>query len=121
MNGLNNQTSVQPAASDLQVQFEQLRHLVASILVLLVVISAVFDIYLLRQVKLTKRDLNEFRPQVAQMLAAYQKSWNGFVVPVAEYGRTHPDFAAVLAKYGLKAGALTNLPPATPAASPPKK
>jgi len=35
---------------------------------------------------------------------------NDFVSRIKEYGRTHPDFAPVLAKYGLK--------PTAPAAAP---
>jgi hypothetical protein len=114
MDNLENKSLVQSAGNDLQAQYEALRHLVVSILILVVVISGTFNIYLLRQWRSTKKDLEESRPQFAQMLAGYQKSMNDFVIPVTEYGRTHPDFTPVLAKYGLKPATPTNQPPATP-------
>ncbi len=56
------------------------------------------------------------------MIAEYQKVsgplMSDFIKKITEYGRTHPDFAPVLAKYGIR---LTNAPPASPAAIAPKK
>ena len=107
---------------------DALRHLVVSILILVVVISGTLNIYLLRQWRSTSKDLAGIRPQATQMIAEYQKVsgplMNDFVKKITEYGRTHPDFAPVLAKYGLKPAAPTNAPPAAPApppAAPPKK
>ena len=42
-----------------------------------------------------------------------------FVKKVAEYGRTHPDYMPILAKYGLKPGAATGAPPVAATAPPP--
>jgi hypothetical protein len=125
MDNLDNKASVQPVASDLQGQYEALRHLVVSILILVVVISGTFNIYLLRQWRSTSKDLAGIRPQAAQMIAEYQKVsgplMTDFIKRITEFGRTHPDFAPVLAKYGLKPATLTNLPAAIPAATTPKK
>ena len=115
-------TPIQPNANDLQAQFDALRHLVVSILILVIVISGTLNIYLLRQWRSASKDLAAIRPQAAQMIAEYQKVsaplMNDFVKKITEYGRTHPDFAPVLAKYGIR---LTNAPPASPAAIAPKK
>jgi hypothetical protein len=117
MENLDTKSPLAPAADQLQGQYEALRHLVVSILILVVVISGTLNIYLLRQWRSTKKDLEESRPQFAQMVTGYQHSMNNFVIPVTEYGRTHADFVPVLAKYGLKPATPTNPPPAT--ASPP--
>ena len=128
MDNLENRTPIQPVANDLQAQYAALRHLVVSLLILVVVISGTLNIYLLRQWRTTKRDLAGIRPQAMQMIAEYQKvsgpMMNDFIKKIAEYGRTHPDFAPVLAKYGIKPGAATNAAPTAPIpqpAAPPKK
>ena len=97
-------------------------------MILVVVISGTLNIYLLRQWRSTNRDLTGIRPQATQMIAEYQKvsgpMMNDFIKKISEYGRTHPDFAPVLAKYRIKPAAATSAPPAAPTslpATPPKK
>jgi hypothetical protein len=55
------------------------------------------------------------------MVADYQRVsaplMNDFVVKLTEYGRTHPDFAPILAKYNLKPTAATGVPAIAPATS----
>ena len=126
MDNLDNKTAVQPNENDLQAQVEGLRHLVVSLLVLMVVISGTLNIYMLRQWRSTSKDLAGIRPQAAQMVAEYQKVsgplMTDFIKRITEYGRTHPDFAPILAKYGLKPTTPTNPPAAAlPATTAPKK
>ena len=128
MDNLEPKTPIQPIVNDVQAQYEALRHLVVSLLILMVVISGTLNIYFLRQWRTTKRDLAGIRPQATQMIAEYQKvsgpMMNDFIKKISEYGRTHPDFAPVLAKYGIKPTAATNAPPAAPTSLPaalPKK
>ncbi len=125
MDTLENKTPLQPYPNDLQAQYDDLRHLVVSILILVVVISGTLNIYFLRQWRSTSKDLAAIRPQATQMITDYQKvtgpMMNDFIKKITEYGRTHPDFTPILVKYGLKPTALTNLPPTSPAATIPKK
>jgi hypothetical protein len=125
MDNFENKAPLQPAGNDLQTQFEALRHLVFSILVLVVVISGTLNIYMLRQWRSTTKDLNGIRPQATQMIAEYQKVsgplMQDFIKKITEYGRTHPDFAPVLAKYGIKPGATPEAPATLPATAPKKK
>jgi hypothetical protein len=89
---------------ELKAQYEDLRHLVVSALVLVLVISGAFNLYLLRQWKFAKNDLTAVQPQANQIINTYVKESGGmqeFVRKLAEYGRTHPDFAPISAKYGL--------------------
>ena len=112
MDNLDNKTPVQPDLSDLQAQYDALRHLIVSLMILVVVISGTLNIYLLRQWRSTSKDLTAIRPQATQMIAEFQKVsgplMQDFVKKIADYGRTHPDFVPVLAKYGLKPSSPTN-------------
>jgi hypothetical protein len=125
MDNLDTKSPMQPGTNDLQAQVDAVRHLVVSMLILVVVISGTLNIYLLRQWRSTSKDLVAIRPQAAQMVAEYQKSgplMNDFIKKVTDYGRTHPDFAPILAKYNLKPATPTNAPPlALPATTAPKK
>ena len=129
MDNLDNKTPLQPNANDLQAQCDALRHLVVSILILVIVISGTFNIYLLRQWRSASKDLAGIRPQAAQMIADYQKvsapMMNDFVKKITDYGRTHPDFAPILTQVRPQARrSPTGAPPATPASPPaaaPKK
>jgi len=125
MDTLDKKTSIQPELNELQAQYDALRHLVVSLLILVVVISGTLNIYLLRQWRSTSKDLAAIRPQAAQMITDYQKNsgplMQDFIRRVTDYGRAHPDFAPVLAKYGLRPSAPTNPPPMAPATVLPKK
>jgi len=121
MDNLDNKTPLQPNANDLQAQYDALRHLVVSILILVIVISGTLNIYLLRQWRTTSKDLVGIRQQAAQMFADYQKMsgpYTDFLKKVTEYGRTHPDFVPILAKYNLKPAGATSAPAATPKSPP---
>ena len=117
MDNLDNQTPAQPNTNDLQAQCDALRHLIVSILILVIVISGTLNIYLLRQWRTASKDLAVIRPQATQMIAEYQRVsaplMTDFVKKITEYGRTHPDFAPVLIKYGFKPGGTTGTAPAT--------
>ena len=126
MDNFDTKTPAQSGNSDFQAQLEGIQHLVTSILILVVVLSGTLNIYLLRQWRTASKDLAGVRPQASQMIAEYQKVsaplMNDFVRRITEYGRTHPDFAPILAKYNLKPATATN-PPAAPTSRPaaPKK
>jgi|ERR1051325_1349850 hypothetical protein len=104
---------------ELQAQFESLRGLIVSMLILLVVLAGVFDLYLLRQVQFTRGELKAVRPQATQMIADYSRNFEpgmkDFIRKLQEFARTHPDFAPVLAKYGIKPAQTPVLSPATTA------
>ena len=114
-------TQVQAELSELREQYEALRHLVFSALVLLMIISGSLNLYLLRQWRFTKTDLANVRPQAAAMINDYNKSvgtLQEFLKKMSEYSRTHPDFAPIAAKYHLTdvAGKAASAPVAAPAA-----
>jgi len=113
-------TSAPTDSSQWQAQFEDLRHLVVSILILLVVVSGTFSVFLLRHWSQTRRDLAAYRIDASVFVDAYNKQggpqMDAFVEKLKDYGRTHPDFAQILARYGI-----TPSSPANPATPPTKK
>src|ERR1035438_5687712 len=119
MDNLDNKTPIQPDANDLQAEFDALRHLVVSTLILLIVVSGTFSIYLLRQWRTTNKELQVIRPQVAQMVGIYQKDEAPWMQEIlkrfSEYGRMHPDYMPVLAKYNIRPATATGAAPATAA------
>lgn len=120
------ETPSQPQAGNnsIQEQVDALRHLVVTILILLVVVSGTFNIYLLRQWRSSRTDLSNIKPQVTAMIADYQKNTapavNEFVKKLIDYSQTDPVFAQTLAKYGIKptAAPTSVKPTATPTAAP---
>jgi hypothetical protein len=117
----------QTELSDLQERCDALSTLVFSLLVLLLVVSGTIWIFLRWQVRNAGRDLDNARPQVASMIAQYEKgprqAQDKFISQLLVFGRTNSDFAPVLAKYPMiKAGGPTNAPLVGPSpAVPPAK
>jgi hypothetical protein len=113
--------SPQTDVTELQEQFDALRHLVVSMLVLVLVVSGTLTIYLMRERKYARTELEALRPQATSVIAEYEKNqgpmMDNFIKQLTEYGRTHPDFAPIMTKYGLKPTVPgSNAPaPATPA------
>jgi len=109
----------QPEPNDVQTQLNSLHHLLASTLVLLVVVSGTFCMFVRNQVRTTSSDLQAMRGAWTNAMVQYQH--NSPIMDEAakkfqDFARTNSDFASLLAKYGLKPGAATNAFSATPAA-----
>ena len=119
---MENLPNPEPARSSDASEMESLRHLLLSTLVLVIIVSGTFNIYLWRQLRFEQRDLEIRRPQANQIIGVYNAEFpqvKEFVRRLTEFGRTNPDFVPILAKYGQ---APTNAPVSTPAAkSPPVK
>ena len=110
-------TQVQAELSELREQYESLRHLVFSSMVLLLIVSGALNLYLLRQWRFTKTDLANVKPQAVQLITDYNKSVGGmqdFVKKLGDYSRTHPDFAPIAAKYRLADISKPAAPPSSP-------
>jgi hypothetical protein len=105
MDALESQLPSQPAANDLQEQYHALRQTLNTMLVLLVMVSGTLTIFLVRQWRFAKTDLDMLRPQAAQIINDYNRvsapAMQDFMRRLAEYSRSHPDFAPIAAKYRL--------------------
>lgn len=118
------QSALSNETSDLRAQYEGLRHLVVSVLILLLVVSGTFNIYLLRQFRYAGKDLETFRPYAQEIMTSYQKgdgpAVENFLARIVDYGRTHPDFAPILKKYHINPGPGTGAPLSIPPSATPK-
>jgi hypothetical protein len=101
-------------ASPVVVSEGSLQGQINFLLIMMVILTATVSIFMLRQVLYMKRDLAALRPTAAQVIQNYRQEapmLDAFVAKLAEYGRTHPDFAPVAQKYQLQN--YTNAPAAT--------
>lgn len=120
MENAETRTSTPVESGSLQAQVEALQHMVVSILILLVVVSGTLSVYLLRQMRLSGKDLDAVRPGATQLIESYTKDAgpriDAFLERLKDYSRTHPDIVPILARYGLNAPS-----PAVPAPPAQKK
>ena len=127
MDPIETKASDQTEPGDLQTQFDSLRHFVLSVLILVIVLSGTLNIYLYYQFKAAGRELAVVKPMVQSLRDGYNRSdgpvIERFVRDSMEYGRTHPEFAPYLDKYGLRPppGTAVAPPTAAPAPVPAKK
>ena len=108
-----------PPENDLQSQVDSLRHMLASVLVLIVIVAGTFDLFLLRLVKNTRTERDGMNAMVAEYNKTTAPAMNDFVKKLTDFGKTHADFNPILVKYGLvnRPGAAPST--ATPAATTP--
>ena len=102
-----------PDPAELEERVESLQRLVGTVLVLLLIVSGTLSVYLYYQVRIANRELEAGRRQVGQI----QAQQNEVVKRMLDFGRSHPDFLPVLAKYGIKPENASVAPP--PLAAPP--
>jgi hypothetical protein len=124
MDNLDIKAPGQTRENDTQAQLDALRHLITSTLILVIVISGTFNIYLLRQWRTVSKELEVVRPQAEKMVKDFQQNtplMDDFVSKITDYGRTHPDFAPILAKYNLRPAGAIGAAPAPPTSSPATK
>jgi hypothetical protein len=104
------QPSSSAPANDLQAKDEGLQQTVNTMLVLLVVVSGTLTIFLVRQWRFAKTDLDTLRPQAAQIISDYNRlsapAMQEFLRKLTDYSKTHPDFAPIAAKYHLNDSAV---------------
>jgi hypothetical protein len=121
--------SFAPESEDLKQQCVCLQRQMTTLLLALVIVSSTLSVFLWRQVRYARRDLEALKPPAAQIIREFNQARPGmdtFLAKVTEYGRTHPDFAPILTKYRIPVA--TAAPPATvtapkpaaPAAAPKK-
>lgn len=105
-----------PAATepaDWQEQRARLERQINFLLVALVIVSGTLTVFLWRQVRYAKRDLEMLRPVAAQVIQEFNQKKpevDAFIARLFEYGRAHADFAPIINKYQIKP--LTGAPPA---------
>jgi hypothetical protein len=125
MDEIENKPVSMPATDtpDLREQIESLRHLIGSVLILMVMVSGTLTIFLYREMKTASNQLDTFRPQAMNAMTIYQQQQKPLMEEFAKriqlYGQTHPDLAPVLVRWdpvftnwGWKISAPTSTTPA---------
>lgn len=105
---------------DLREAVESLRNIVVAVLVSALVVTGSLSVYLFRQTSLQARQISSQRETIAQILEEREKI-GGALAQLKAFALRAPDYAPVLAKFGLKPEAMpvsTNAP--APAAAPKK-
>ena len=118
MNDVKDSPSAENNVAHLEAECACLRQQVWMLLVLMVVISGTVTIYLFRQAVITRKDVEQLRPQIQQGMQLFSQKraeLENWAKQLNAYATTHPDFLPILVKYGFT--------PVTPSAtnSPPKK
>jgi hypothetical protein len=108
-------SSSEPTAKQLQEQVDSLRHILVSLLVLAIVISGTFTLFLLRQSKYARVEANNLQAAVNEYSTNNLPVIRDFRDKLSEYSKTHPEFAPIALKYGLTPGpgSVTPQAPAT--------
>jgi len=80
--------------------------MIGTVLVLLLIVSGTFSVFLYYQVRIANRELEAGRQQLNKIETQQQQ----IIQRMTDFGRIHADFAPILAKYGITA---TSAAPAT--------
>ena len=100
--------------TELQAQYDSLRQLVNTILILLVIVSGTLTIFLFRQYKVAHREVLAVRTQYQDAVARYQQikpKMDDFEKRIRDFAHAHPDFAGILANRGINLGQAPAVPP----------
>src|SRR5262245_58790631 len=106
-----------PDTADLEERVDSLQTLAGTILVLLLIVSGTVSVFLYYQVRIANRELEAGRQQVNKL----EVQQNEIIKRMTDFGRTHTDFAPILAKYGVKPDAATGAVNVPSPGAPPKK
>jgi len=108
----------------LRAECQSLRQMLASVLILILMISGAFDIFVWRQLRVVKAEVKARGPRITEFVDEYNKlsrpAIADFVNKLKNYERTHPDLTPILKRYSLGNSAPTGAPPAV-VQPPPKK
>lgn len=120
MDNLESSSSSQATVNELRSQYESLRQLVNSLLVLLLVVSGTLNLFFWRTFRVTNGALEAERQPINQMVAEYNAGQgiaiSNFIAKLVEFEKKNPDFSPILAKYrtplGITVAPATTAPPA---------
>lgn len=111
-----NSGSAPVTLESLQQAYQNLRLLFHALILILLVLSGSVNIFLLREVSLVRRDVQDRQRFVDEYNRNYPTLISNVVARLQDFSRTNADFAPVLRKYGVQP---TSSPaPGSPSARP---
>lgn len=78
---------------------------VHNLLLIVILLVAVLDIYMLRQWVVMRKEVVAVQPQFTQIKENFDRAMpgmNAFMKQLTDYAKTHPDFQPLLAKYPIQ-------------------
>lgn len=120
-------TPGQPGASELaqlKAQYAELSGQTHTLRIALLVVATAVCAFFWLEARRNGQALEVVRPQAAKVLEANKTQdpvANKFVGQLLEFGKAHPDFAAILNKYGIRADSAPTAVSKPPAPAAPKK
>lgn len=96
------QRAPEPQDEELRETCASLQRQVTWLLLALLIVSGTLTVFLWRQARIARKDLDSNKRLASIVFQAYQRDkpkLDGILEKVAEYGRSHPDFAPILEKY----------------------
>ena len=100
-----------------------LQRQVTTLLVAVFVVSGTLTVYLWRQARYARADLEVLKQPASQVIQSFKQEkpiMDDFVAKLTEFGKTHPDFAPILNKYKIQPAATAGITSAPPAVVAPK-
>ena len=110
-------------SEELRQQCASLQRQVSTLLLALFILSGTVTVYLWRQARYARADLEVLKPPAAQVIQSFKQEkpiMDDFIAKLNEFGKTHPDFAPILNKYRIQPGATAGITSAPPAVVAPK-
>ena len=95
------ESNLTPDVTELQAQCQCLRRQVQMTLILLIMVSGIFTVFLRSQNKYAGIDLNSVKPMIEEYTKNQEPMMNEFVKRLVDYGKAHPNFNAIYKKYGM--------------------
>ena len=108
---------------ELKQHCASLQRQVTTLLLAVFVLSGTVTVFLWRQARYARADLELLKPPAAQIIQSFKQEkliMDDFVAKLSEFGKTHPDFAPILNKYKIQPVAATGVTSAPPAVIAPK-
>ena len=106
---------------ELRLQCASLQRQVTTLLLGVFVLSGTVTVFLWRQARYARADLEVMKPPAAHIMQVFKQEkpiMEDFLAKMAEFGKTHPDFTPILTKYKIQPVAATGITSAPPALSP---
>jgi hypothetical protein len=113
-----NTPTPEPTIRQLQDQVESLRSVVVSLLILCIVISGTFTLYLMRQAKYARAEAANLQAVVNEYNYTNFPVIKNFRELLLEYSKTHADFAPIARRYGFNLAPGSTSPAPAGAAAP---
>ena len=104
---------------DLRQQCEGLQRQVTTLLFAMVILSGTLTVFLWRQARYARADLEVLKLPASQVLQSFKQEkpiMDDFLAKLADFGKSHPDFTPILTKYKIQSSPVSV--PATSAPAP---